>query len=125
MKFSVYREDYFSAAHHLRDYHGKCENIHGHNWKVRLEVTRESLTTEGFVCDFSLLKVVLKDILDYLDHRDINQTPPFDTVNPTAEQLGVFVFTEADKRLKEHDSLLSVAKVSVWESHASCAIVER
>ncbi|RKX80854.1 MAG: 6-carboxytetrahydropterin synthase QueD, partial [Spirochaetes bacterium] len=108
MKVSVYREDFFSAAHHLREYKGKCENIHGHNWKVRLEVTRNSLTKEGFVCDFTLLKQVLKQILDRLDHRDINVTPPFDVINPTAENLGVFIFTEADRQLKEVDSQLAV-----------------
>jgi len=124
MRVSVYREDFFSAAHHLREYRGKCENMHGHNWKVRLEVTRDSLTSEGFVCDFTLLKKVLKDILDRLDHRDINVTPPFDTINPTAENLSLYIFAEADRELKIVDSELSVLRVSVWESEKSCAVVE-
>lgn len=124
MRVSVYREDFFSAAHHLREYHGKCENMHGHNWKVRLEITRDSLTSEGFVCDFTLLKKVLKDILDLLDHRDINVTPPFDTINPTAENLSLYIFAEAERELKKNDPELSVLRVSVWESEKSCAVVE-
>ncbi|MCK5808533.1 6-carboxytetrahydropterin synthase QueD [bacterium] len=125
MRVSVYREDFFSAAHHLREYKGKCENVHGHNWRVRLEVTRDALTKEGFICDFTLLKQVLKDILDRLDHRDINATPPFDKINPTAENLGTYIFTEADRQLKEVDAQLSVLRVKVWESEKSCATVDR
>lgn len=124
MKFEVYREMFFSSAHRLRDYCGKCENIHGHNWKVRLYVTRNELDKTGFVMDFKDIDRVLKKVTDFLDHRDLNDLPQFQTVNPTAENIAQFIFTESSKEITAFDSAISVSKVCVWESEKSCAIVE-
>ncbi|MGI6393749.1 MAG: 6-carboxytetrahydropterin synthase QueD [bacterium] len=123
MKFEVYRETQFSSAHHLRNYCGKCENVHGHNWRVRLCVTREKLNETGFVMDFKDLDGVLKKITTILDHRDLNSLPQFEKTNPTAENIALFIFNEAKKEIFLIDELVKVSKVSVWESEKSCACV--
>ena len=124
MKLEVYREVQFSSAHRLRNYHGKCENMHGHNWRVRLFVTRENLDETGFVMDFKVLDAVLKDIMELLDHKDLNSLEEFQTVNPTAENIALLIFRLAEKEISAIDKEVKVSKVSVWESDKSCAIVE-
>ena len=124
MKISVYREVQFSSAHRLRNYCGKCENIHGHNWRVRLFVTRENLDEIGFVMDFKVLDKVLKKITDYLDHKDLNELEEFKTVNPTAENIALFIFRAAENEISGIDKEVRVLRVSVWESDKSCATVE-
>ena len=124
MKFEVYREIQFSSAHRLRNYRGKCENLHGHNWLVRLFVTRNQLDETGFVMDFKVLDAVLKEIMELLDHKDLNSLEEFSTVNPTAENIAILVFKLAEKKILEIDSAVKVSKVCVWESDKSCAIVE-
>ena len=125
MRYTVYRESTFSAAHRLRNYRGKCENIHGHNWRVRVYVTRDSLDATGFVIDFKELDAVINRVLDELDHRDINAVSPFTEVNPTAEAIAEYILREAEKEILRVDAALVVARVMVWESERSCAIVER
>ena len=124
MKLEVYREVQFSSAHRLRNYHGKCENLHGHNWRVRLFVTRNDLDETGFVMDFKVLDAVLKDIMELLDHKDLNSLKEFETVNPTAENIALLVFRMAEKKISEIDKEVRVYKVCVWESDKSCAIIE-
>ncbi len=124
MKHTVYREAFFSAAHHLRNYNGKCENIHGHNWRVRVSVSSGALDSDGFVIDFKLLDKIINMILDRLDHHDINEVSPFDKINPTAENISLFILEEADRSVKEIRNDLYVSQVDVWESEKSCASVE-
>ncbi|MBO4711455.1 6-carboxytetrahydropterin synthase QueD [bacterium] len=124
MKLEVYREVQFSSAHRLRNYRGKCENLHGHNWRVRLFVTREKLDETGFVMDFKVLDAVLKDIMELLDHKDLNSLKEFETVNPTAENIALLVFRLAEEKISVIDKEAKVSKVCVWESDKSCAIVE-
>ena len=124
MKLEVYREVQFSSAHRLRNYHGKCENLHGHNWRVRLFVTRESLDKTGFVMDFKVLDAVLKNIMELLDHKDLNSLKEFETVNPTAENMALLIFRLAENEISAIDKEVKVSKVCVWESDKSCAIVE-
>lgn len=125
MKLEVYREVQFSSAHRLRNYHGKCENLHGHNWRVRLFVTRPELDETGFVMDFKVLDAVLKEIMELLDHKDLNSLKEFETVNPTAENIALLVFRLAEEKISVIDSAVKVSKVCVWESDKSCATVER
>ncbi|HOW52594.1 MAG TPA: 6-carboxytetrahydropterin synthase QueD [bacterium] len=125
MRFLVYRESTFSAAHHLRNYRGKCEKVHGHNWRVRLYVSRSELDPNGFVIDFKDLDAILLRVLDRLDHHDINEVAPFTEENPTAEHIARHLFTEAERELAGRDPACSVERVMVWESEKSCAIVER
>ncbi len=124
MKYSVYRETFFSAAHHLRNYRGKCENVHGHNWRVRVFVSADCLDGDGFVVDFKTLDQVINEIADTLDHQDVNTIPPFDHLNPTAENIALYILTEADRMMRKLDERLLVSRVMVWESDKSCAIVE-
>lgn len=124
MKLEVYREVQFSSAHRLRNYRGKCENLHGHNWRVRLFVTRKDLDETGFVMDFKVLDAVLKEIMELLDHKDLNSLKEFETVNPTAENIALLVFRMAEKKICGIDKEVRVSKVCVWESDKSCAIVE-
>lgn len=124
MKLEVYREVQFSSAHRLRNYHGKCENMHGHNWRVRLFVTRNQLDETGFVMDFKVLDAVLKKIMELLDHKDLNSLEEFETVNPTAENIALLIFRLAEKEISAIDKEVRVSKVCVWESDKSCAIVE-
>ena len=124
MKLEVYREVQFSSAHRLRNYHGKCENLHGHNWRVRLFVTRAGLDDTGFVMDFKVLDAVLKEIMEILDHKDLNSLKEFETINPTAENIAILVFKLAEEKIAHLDEAVKVSKVCVWESDKSCAIAE-
>ena len=122
MNFYVYVERKFSAAHALRGYKGKCERLHGHNWVVRVSVKGKKLDKLGMVLDFTDLRAMVDGVLLKLDHCYINEVPPFDTQNPTAELIAAHVFTETKKKIKKSPGL-SVHQVRVWESDASCAIV--
>lgn len=106
----------FSGAHNLREYEGKCENLHGHNWKVEAVLKCDKLDKIGMLVDFKVFKAELNKILSYLDHVYINETPPFDNINPTSENLAKYIFDELDKVFPGMPYL-----VSVWESRGSCA----
>lgn len=125
MKFTVYRECFFSSAHHLRNYNGKCENIHGHNWRVRVYVSKDNLDDDGFVIDFKALDKIINETADILDHQDINSLAPFDKLNPTAENIALYFYEKCGKLIKDFDPQLSVGRVMIWESEKSCAIVEK
>ena len=109
----------FSAAHNLRDYKGKCENLHGHNWNVEVSVESDILNKEGMVVDFIELKRIVKDLLDNLDHKYINEIEPFDKLNPTSENLSCYIFKGISDKLKE--SSIIVKRVDVWETKSSRA----
>lgn len=113
--YNVKIEAYFSSAHSLRGYKGKCEALHGHNWKV--EVTVESLKTgkAGMVVDFNDLKKELNRVLDKLDHKCLDKLGYFKKVNPTSENIAQYIY----KQLKRRVPGLKI--VTVWESHNSCA----
>ena len=111
-------EDDFAAAHQLRGYRGKCENLHGHNWRVRAKIKGERLDSAGMLVDFGELKRLVKECLDRLDHRFLNETAPFDAMNPTSENLAKHLFDELGSRLP--DGLL-VHEIVVWESEKCAA----
>src|SRR5207302_7190524 len=83
--FEVTVEDSFAAGHYLRNYKGKCENPHGHNYKVRVTLQGRELDHAGLLLDFKELKLVMKPVIERLDHRMINDVAPFTTLNPSAE----------------------------------------
>ena len=93
-------EEEFSAAHFLSHYHGKCEKLHGHNYRVRLWVQGDELDGGGMLADFSLLKKALKGVLALLDHSNLNDHEVFQN-DPSAERIARFIFEEAQKRLPE------------------------
>jgi len=107
---------YFSSAHNLRNYNGNCENLHGHNWKVEAILQGDKLDSVGMLVDFKILKKTLKNILDELDHKYLNDVDYFKDVNPTSENMAQYVYN----RLKENFGEL-VYKVVVWESENAAA----
>jgi len=106
----------FSAAHNLRNYGGKCENLHGHTWKVEVALNGNSLNDIGLMKDFRDVKRALKEVLSGFDHSYINERSPFDKINPTAENLSKHIFDELVKIFPE------LFEVSVWESEDARAI---
>jgi 6-pyruvoyltetrahydropterin/6-carboxytetrahydropterin synthase len=113
----------FSGAHAVAFTHGGSERRHGHNWRIRVTLGAKTLDSAGMVMDFSELKRLAKEILDRYEHRDLNETPPFDKENPTAENIAGLIFRELSAQLD--DDRLSVERVEVWETPRSRAMVER
>jgi 6-pyruvoyltetrahydropterin/6-carboxytetrahydropterin synthase len=116
-RISVY--DYFSSAHQLKGYEGKCEEIHGHNWKVEIEVEGKGLDTIGMLIDFKDLKNILKDVIDELDHKMLNDIEAFKDINPSSELIARFIHNRIKGELPPGVDILST---SVWESENSKAI---
>jgi 6-pyruvoyltetrahydropterin/6-carboxytetrahydropterin synthase len=113
---SVYKtfvDTSFSAAHQLRNYEGSCGELHGHTWKVRVEVEASQLDEIGMTIDFKDLKEKADSVIGRFDHRCLNQISPFDEENPTAENIARHVYVEIKKLL--HDKI-NVVEVIVWES---------
>lgn len=121
--YAVSKDLVFSGAHAVRLHGGRCENRHGHDWRIRVTVRAVELDALGMVMDFADLKGAAKAILAPWEHRDLNETPPFDRENPTAENIARRLFEGLCERID--DDWLSVARVEVWETPRSCAVVER
>jgi 6-pyruvoyltetrahydropterin/6-carboxytetrahydropterin synthase len=111
----------FAAAHRLRDYKGKCERLHGHNYRVHMRVRSEALGPGGMIIDFGDLKKIAAEILDRLDHAYLNDIPPFDRLEPSAENLAAHIFEQFDSELSKHGSKGVLHSVSVWESDSAVA----
>jgi 6-pyruvoyltetrahydropterin/6-carboxytetrahydropterin synthase len=110
----------FSSAHNLRGYEGACERLHGHNWKVEVSVEAPATGPTGFVIDFKELKAAVAEVVARLDHRYLNETPPFTEENPSAELIAKYIFSEVSALLKKQHGIC-VSKVRVWESDTSAA----
>jgi 6-pyruvoyltetrahydropterin/6-carboxytetrahydropterin synthase len=107
--FDIFIKTHFAGAHHLRDYPGECENPHGHNWKVDVTVRATELDKCGMGIDFKILKKVVKEVIDKLDHHDLNTLPYFQEKNPSSEHIAAFVFAEVKDLLsRKRYSLYSV-----------------
>jgi 6-pyruvoyltetrahydropterin/6-carboxytetrahydropterin synthase len=119
--FEVTVEQTFAAGHALRNYHGKCENVHGHNYRVQITVAGEHLDGIGLLVDFLELKRAMNEVIQYLDHRFINDLPPFDVLNPSAENLAKYFHEQVSAGLK-HEAPVRVAEVKVWETDTSAAV---
>ena len=115
--FEIFVEHTFVSAHFLRDYKGKCENLHGHNYRVQVGMTGE-LDQHGMLFDFADLKQRLRTASAYLDHQCLNELKPFDEINPSAENVAKFLFEEIQKGLAS----AKLAYVRVWETDTSCAV---
>jgi 6-pyruvoyltetrahydropterin/6-carboxytetrahydropterin synthase len=116
--FEICVEHSFAAGHALRNYRGKCENVHGHNYRVQVSVEGPELDENGLLHDFADLKKRLRQTSEYLDHQFINDLRPFDEINPSAENIARFIYDEVQKDL--HNARVSAVKV--WETDTSCAI---
>ncbi|MCX7724781.1 MAG: 6-carboxytetrahydropterin synthase QueD [Thermodesulfovibrio sp.] len=113
----------FDAAHQLRGYKGKCENIHGHNWKVEVEVVSEELNEIGIAIDFKELRKIVDEVVFKLDHTFINQTPPFNEINPSSENIARWIYMSLKDKLSMGP--IKLHSVTVWESdHASATYME-
>jgi 6-pyruvoyltetrahydropterin/6-carboxytetrahydropterin synthase len=112
--YHVTIETHFSAAHYLRHYHGRCENLHGHNWKIEVTVSSEKLDEAGMALDFTILKQKTKNILQQLDHRNLNEIEPFREINPSSENIAQFLFDVLAENLKDYP--VTLTRVTVWES---------
>jgi 6-pyruvoyltetrahydropterin/6-carboxytetrahydropterin synthase len=91
----------FSSGHYLRNYKGKCENPHGHNYKVKITLRGETLDHAGLLLDFRDLKQVMRPVIDRLDHQMLNDLEPFTTLNPSAENLAKYFYDETNRQLAE------------------------
>ena len=92
--FDIFIKTHFAGAHHLRDYPGDCEKPHGHNWKVEVTVRATELDKYGMGIDFKILKKIVKQAIDLLDHTDLNELPAFQDKNPSSEHIAEFLFAE-------------------------------
>lgn len=119
--FTVFKDYTFSAGHAIRGHQGGCQNLHGHNYRVRVHVSAATLDRLGMVIDFADLKRIVDQVLGRFDHAVINDLPPFTERNTTAELLAEHVHAEVSARLPEGRT---VRRVEVWETETSCAIYE-
>jgi len=118
--FEVMIERNFSSAHQLRGYKGKCENLHGHNYKIEIFARGRELDHIGLLVDFGDLKSAADEIVQYLDHRNINELPPFDAeLNPSAENLARYILERVAARVG--DERVEVYKVRCYETPTSVA----
>ena len=117
--YTVSIETHFSAAHLLRNYKGKCENLHGHNWKVEVTVSTETLDEAGMAIDFAELKRKTNSIIKQLDHQHLNEMEYFKNVNPSSENIAAYIFNLLNEKLE--DKNVRLTNVSVWESENSKA----
>ena len=109
----------FAAAHQLKMVTEKCENLHGHNWKVEAYISGKDVNASGVLIDFGEIKKQLSEIMDMLDHKFLNDIEWFKKSNPSSEVIAKYIADELQVRLS--DPLLSVSRVSVWESDDACA----
>ena len=112
-------ESGFSAAHRLRDYQGKCENLHGHNWTVEVTIGSKQLDNRGMVIDFRKIKEKLGRVLDRLDHTYLNELSEFKKINPTSENIAGYIYSRLKNLIR--GKKIIVKKVSVWETEDSSA----
>ena len=107
--FDIFIKTHFAGAHHLRDYPGDCELPHGHNWKITVTVRAQKLDEIGMGIDFKVLKKHVKEVVDRLDHRDLNAMDEFSAINPSSEHIAMFLFDNLEESLKtDRYSLYSV-----------------
>jgi 6-pyruvoyltetrahydropterin/6-carboxytetrahydropterin synthase len=121
---TIFKDFQFAAAHSIRGHTRGCENLHGHNYRVRVYVAAHELDALGMVLDFADLKAIVQEVVGPFDHRVINDVPPFDERNTTAEKLSEYVFEEVGRRLAA-EQRVRVTRVEVWENESSCAVYER
>jgi 6-pyruvoyltetrahydropterin/6-carboxytetrahydropterin synthase len=108
----------FASAHTLREYPGACSRMHGHNWKIEVEVTATALNEHGMGMDFKTIKTATRELAATLDHRYLNEIPPFDTVNPTAENIAQYFYQNLSQTVNIETA--KVSAVTLWETDRAC-----
>jgi 6-pyruvoyltetrahydropterin/6-carboxytetrahydropterin synthase len=109
----------FAAAHNLRNFRGKCESLHGHNWKVEVVVSGAELDDSGVVLDFAEVKAATSEVMEEIDHRYLNELPFFTSNNPSSENIARFIFERLGEKLNMDG--VRVNRVTAWESQDACA----
>lgn len=104
----------FAAAHQLTMVGSKCENMHGHNWKVEVYVAGEKTDDAGVLVDFGIIKKHVREIMSLLDHKYLNELEYFQQSQPSSENIAYFVATELQKKID--NPAVSVSRVTAWES---------
>lgn len=118
--FEILVKGSFSAAHWLRGYKGKCEGLHGHNWEVEITISAERINSTGMVMDFSEAKRYLKEVLDSMDHRCLNDMGYFRDVNPTSENIARYIYDRLVEKVSTEG--VKISRVTVWETSTNCAV---
>jgi 6-pyruvoyltetrahydropterin/6-carboxytetrahydropterin synthase len=116
--FEVTVEEMFAAGHALRGYKGKCENVHGHNYRVEVTVAGGELDSIGLLVDFADVKRLIRGVVARLDHQFINDLPPFDAINPSAENIAKYFYDEISGGL---ESRVRIEQVKIWETDITSA----
>lgn len=117
--YEIKTQAFFSAAHHLLNYDGACENQHGHNWMVEAFVRGEALDKSNILIDYKVLKKELNAVLATLDHQDINELPEFRGESPSSEMIAYYIYS----KLKE--KIVQLSRITVWETqNSSCSYFE-
>lgn len=119
--FQISVDESFSAGHALRGYKGKCENPHGHNYKVRVTLEGNQLDSVGLLYDFAHLKEILHSVIRSLDHQYLNDLAPFKAINPSTENIAKHLYDEASKQLREYPHGARIASITVWETDVTAA----
>ena len=120
--FEVTIEETFAAGHALRNYKGKCENVHGHNYRCQVTLEGEQLDDIGLLVDFVELKRVVHSVLDRMDHQWLNDFPPFDKLNPSAENIAKYFFDQTNALLKGiTNGRVHVKDITIWETDTTTA----
>lgn len=117
--YEVTIRETFSAAHSLRNYGGRCEELHGHNFKVDVTVEASELDEVGLALDFRTLKEETRKVISLLDHAFLNDLDPFREKNPSSENIAKFIYEGLSRRLQVQG--IRVKRVRVWESDSACA----
>ncbi len=120
--YEVTVESGFSSGHYLRNYRGKCENPHGHNYKVRVTLAGQTLDEAGLLLDFKLLKQVMRPVIERIDHHMLNELEPFTQINPSAENLARYFYEETSAQLIEMtQGRVHVKDCTIWETDSTTA----
>jgi 6-pyruvoyltetrahydropterin/6-carboxytetrahydropterin synthase len=121
--YEISVEESFAAGHSLRGYEGKCERVHGHNYRVRVTFEGEQLDSRGLLLDFSEVKRLMRGLIERWDHRFLNDVPPFDVLNPSAENMAKYFYEELARGLQAgaREVPICVAEVKIWETDTATA----
>ena len=119
--YEVSVDETFAAAHNLRGYKGKCEDLHGHNYKVRVTLAGKEVDSVGLLYDFVHLKQVIQSVIRSLDHKYLNELSPFDVLNPSAENIAKYIYDETARQLHQAPNGAGVSSITVWETDVTAA----
>jgi 6-pyruvoyltetrahydropterin/6-carboxytetrahydropterin synthase len=119
--YEVSVDETFAAAHNLRNYKGKCEDLHGHNYKVRVTLAGPELDATGLLYDFVHLKQVIQGVIRSLDHKYLNELKPFDVLNPSAENIARHIYAQTAQQMHAVPNGAAISSITVWESDLTAA----